>query len=705
MKSRNSKTTIVAGFGVIIVILIALVGTLLWHLQRNTHQLNELAIHEQAATLVLEMRQAALTRSLTLQRIAMTADPFLRDEQMMEFSKLGSDFIHAREQFDRLPMGDDRAVLWEMSRKHIVEDATAQAQTIELLREGRDDEAEALIQTHVIAIQKKVMYWMTQLLSEIQSDLQRVTDETATTNQETFTIMSVLGLIGVLTAASIAFYVLRSSTKAESELVVAREAALAANHHKSLFLANMSHEIRTPLTATIGFAETLLDKGQSQAEKDESIRTIIRNGRHLLGLINDILDLSKIESNKLTLETIEVSPLSMVSEVESLMGSLAREKGLTFEIDVEFPLPSQVRTDPTRLKQILLNLLSNAIKFTAKGAIRVSCRYNKLTDQLHLDIRDTGIGMTPEELAKMFQAFTQADASTTRKYGGTGLGLNISKRLAQLLGGDLTVESSKGVGTCFHLDIAANKPANAIDVSAWDATNRHDAKEAATAVPVLCGHVLVAEDSPDIQRLVSMYVRKTGAEVTLAENGQVAIEHALSGDFDLILMDMQMPVMDGVDATTWLRKTGYDKPIIALTANAMQEDRDRYGAAGINGFLPKPIVQADFFAVLANYLEPVSSGETDTNNVSDDDEFQKLVERFAASLPGMVDEISQAIAAGDLAVVRSIAHKLKGMGGSFGYPEITHIAAEIERLAMGGQIEGILEHYDHLAQQVHRGAA
>jgi len=485
--------------------------------------------------------------------------------------------------------------------------------------------------------------------------------------------------------------------RTEQELNESRELALSATKSKSQFLANMSHEIRTPLTSIIGFAETLLDSQSGEGEKTESVYTIIRNGRHLLTLINDILDLSKIESDNITLESMTVKPLTLLREIELLAGGLAREKGLTYTTDITFPIPKSIQTDPTRLKQILLNLVNNAVKFTEKGQIRILCRFDQRCHRLFLEVHDSGIGMSAEELAKLFQPFVQANASTTRKYGGTGLGLNISKRLAVLLGGEMSVNSVQGQGTRFLFYVPTNSEQTDEFIHSEEEIPHQSSAEIVTDVPTLAGHVLIAEDSPDIRRLVSMYVRKTGADASVAENGQIAVELALANHFDLVLMDMQMPILDGLEATKQLRNAGYNRPIVALTANAMVEDRERYRIAGADDFLSKPVSQPAFYALLRTYLKPAT---TSSNAAPSDINFQDLVRRFVARLPKMRDEINQALAKGNLKVVNSVAHKLKGLGGSFGFLEITRVAADIELLSEGYSSEPRSDLEEDLARKV-----
>lgn len=703
MKQSRSKTTILFGFGLIIVILISLIATLLFHINRNTLQLERLATSQKAEVQVLEMRQTVLERSIVVMRIAQNNDPFSREEYLEEFYRLGSAFLLAKERFEKIEMNADTRDLLDNMLRNAGRSGKLQVEVIEQFQLGQKVQGQRDLVERAFPAQQKVLKWLSVLLNDNQYLVNALTNEVNAANRRTFLIMSILGLVGVLTAFGIAWFVLRSSSRVEHELISAREEALSANHAKSRFLANMSHEIRTPLTAIIGFADMLGDNRQTQTEKIEAAHTISRNGRHLIGLINDILDLSKIESNKLDLERLNVSPLAVLAETESLMGSLARDKGLLYETQVDFPIPGLIQTDPIRLKQILLNLIGNAIKFTEKGSVHIHVNYDAEDEHLHFEIADTGIGMHPEAQAKLFQPFMQADVSTTRKYGGTGLGLNISKRLAELLGGNMSVQSSVDVGTRFHFSIATGRVQADKMIMNWDKQQSHHEIPEAVAIPDLHGKVLLAEDSPDIQRLVSMYIRKTGAEVTLAENGQVAVEQALGGEFDLILMDMQMPVMDGLEATEWLRKTGYDKPIVALTANAMQEDRERYRVAGADEFLSKPVVQAEFYAMLRIFLKQATA--TTQVSVNDDHEYQALVQRFTDNLPGMLDEIHQALIHGDHEAVRAVAHKLKGMGGSFGYPLITDIAGRIENLARENRIEAISPHFDNLKQQARKVAA
>ncbi|MEQ1568875.1 MAG: ATP-binding protein, partial [Myxococcota bacterium] len=372
-----------------------------------------------------------------------------------------------------------------------------------------------------------------------------------------------------------------------------RDAADAANRAKSEFLANMSHEIRTPLTAVLGYADLLTDGELTEDDRLAHVRTIRRNGEHLLMLLNDMLDLSKIEAGKMSIETIETSPSRIVADVASLMRVRAIEKGLTFDVRYLTSVPDTIRTDPTRLRQVVMNLVGNAIKFTSKGGVRLTVRCERPTTEaptLEIAVSDDGIGMTASQLSKLFQPFTQADTSTTRKYGGTGLGLVISKRLVEMMSGTVRVESLPGRGSTFLVSI----PTGSLDGVGMV----HDLQEAGSATPMpaqrssveLGGvRVLLAEDGPDNQVLLTTLLRRAGATVTVADNGRIAVDKATTGTFDVILMDMQMPEMDGYQAAATLRRKGYTKPVVALTAHAMSTDRDRCLAAGCDDFLTKPV--------------------------------------------------------------------------------------------------------------------
>lgn len=380
-------------------------------------------------------------------------------------------------------------------------------------------------------------------------------------------------------------------------------AILSANQAKSEFLANMSHELRTPLTAILGFTDLLLDEAGEDpefAERNGGLRTIRRNGEHLLELINDILDLSKIEAGKLNVEQTEVSPEKILHEVIALMHVRADAKNLPLSVEFEGAVPRLIRTDPTRLRQILINLIGNALKFTEQGSVKIRMRTVRQpggSAQLEFEVIDTGIGMTPDQMGRLFEPFTQADATCSRTFGGTGLGLAISRRLARMLGGDISVVSEYGCGSLFRLSIAIDV-AGVTDSSKPEATgnSRKGTAETPPAKPVATEprHILLAEDGPDNQRLVSMILRVAGHTLVVVENGREAVDAALQSrsegrPFDLILMDMQMPILDGYAAVRELRSRGYDLPIVALTAHAMSEDRAKCLAAGCDDYATKPI--------------------------------------------------------------------------------------------------------------------
>jgi signal transduction histidine kinase/CheY-like chemotaxis protein len=413
----------------------------------------------------------------------------------------------------------------------------------------------------------------------------------------------VLILIGV-SCACIFEPLIRAYASAGRALAQSAERAESASEAKSAFLANMSHEIRTPMTAIMGFSKLIADDPDGSLENlGEWSRTIEVNAKHLLGLINDVLDVSKVEAGRMTVERIPTDPARVAEEVASLMRVEASKKDVDLKVVYDTTIPPRIASDPLRLRQVLVNVVGNAVKFTGEGSVtvRVSCDPERET--LMYRIEDTGIGLTPEQLARIerFDAFVQADESTTRQFGGTGLGLRLCKTLLELLGGEIAIESEYGTGTVFTVTL----PTGPIDPACLVVPTRGGlvtpANEDQRKGQGLAGvRVLVVEDGADNRRLVAHYLKTAGADVRFAENGElgcVLVESAIGGDGaswtpDLILMDMQMPVLDGFGATRRLRNRGVRTPIIAVTAHAMASDRQACLDAGCDDYLSKPIDRA-----------------------------------------------------------------------------------------------------------------
>lgn len=409
------------------------------------------------------------------------------------------------------------------------------------------------------------------------------------------------------------------------DVAAARRAAEEAARVKAEFLANMSHEIRTPMTAILGYID-LMGEGCpnqcdfSRSERRRHLEIISRNARHLLDIINGILDLSKIEAGKLILEQVICAPAQLIADVLSLMRVRAGEKHLELEAQFVGPIPETIRSDATRIKQILINLTGNAIKFTERGKVSLVARCERIETndgndsrryRMIFEVRDTGIGITPNKIDLIFLPFAQADASTTRKYGGTGLGLIISKRLAGLLGGDIEVESVVGEGSVFRFWFETELAADAVWLENPPLTIRKRSEmqpyESSAAPEQVNCRILLAEDGPDNQRLITAFLKKMGATVELAENGRMAVEKiteasAAGRDFDIILMDMQMPELDGYQATQILRSCDYAGTIIALTAHAMTQDRQKCIDAGCDDYLTKPIDRRLLISTIRRWL-------------------------------------------------------------------------------------------------------
>ena len=415
--------------------------------------------------------------------------------------------------------------------------------------------------------------------------------------------------------------------QAKAELEATNAQLKAADATKSQFLANMSHEIRTPMTAILGYAELVAETidccercpahsgCSSRSENHTSMATIRRNGEHLLGLINDILELSRVETGKMTVDRIPCSLVTLVEETAALMQAQAAAKGLAFNTEYLGPIPEAIHSDPGRLRQILINLVGNAIKFTETGGVRVIVRL--VTDapapMIQFDVVDTGIGMSPDQAGQLFRPFTQADGSMTRRFGGTGLGLTISRSLARLLGGDVSIiETQPNLGTRFRLMVATG-PLEGVrmlehSLSLATTSQQEQSHAPPRSLDTLRGvRVLFAEDGPDNLRLISQMLKRASIQVVTVDNGQAAVMAALNAraagtPFDVVLMDMQMPVLDGYEATRTLRERGYTEAIIALTAHAMTNDRDKCLQAGCDDYASKPITQAALLEMIRRHL-------------------------------------------------------------------------------------------------------
>ena len=479
------------------------------------------------------------------------------------------------------------------------------------------------------------------------------------------------------------------------ERSVARERQ--ANRYKSQFLASMSHELRTPMNAIVGYAELLGRPNVDRQKQEAWLSAIRRSTDHLLSLVNDVLDLSKIEAGQMTVQPRPCRLAELVGEVEGLLRGNAEEKLLGFEVEYLRPVPETIQTDPTRFKQVLINLVGNAIKFTEKGSVTIQVDLGERVNgakELLVMVSDTGVGIEPDQLEQLFRPFYQVHASPDARSGGTGLGLDISRHLARLLGGEITVVSEPGRGSrfTFHLSLGSEESAQ------LSLPDQRDDPGAPLALdePFLKGRrVLIVDDNADNREVLRFLLAETGCVCESAENGALGVKaaaeaHARGAAFDVVLMDMNMPVMDGYAATAELVRRGVPSPIVALTALATKDDEERCRAAGCIDYVTKPVVPSLFFETILRHVAVTEEAppeqvvhETRGFSLVDNPRFAPLIRRYLESFPDQIAALREAHAEGRIDEVRTRVHRLRGTASNYGFPQVTEAAGRCEDAIRG----------------------
>jgi len=483
---------------------------------------------------------------------------------------------------------------------------------------------------------------------------------------------------------------LRANVRRMEQLMVQKAEAEAASQTKSRFIAHMSHEIRTPMNSIMGFSELALD-GEISPKTRDYLTKILENSQWLLHIINDILDISKIESGKMELEHVPFDLHRLFAACRTMVMPKAIDKGLLIHFYAEPSIGKMPLGDPTRLLQVLVNLLSNAVKFTSTGMVKLISSVKDMSETsatMSFEISDTGIGMTPEQMQKIFTPFVQAQSGTTRKYGGTGLGLAIVKNIVEMMGGQLSAESMPGVGSKFSFELTFDT----VDMNEggrFEKNITHSGMEK----PTFQGEVLLCEDNAMNQQVISEHFARVGLKTVVAENGKTGVDMVQSRmqrgekQFDLIFMDIHMPVMDGLEAAARILEFNIGIPVVAMTANVMASDRERYRTSGMSDYVGKPFTSQELWSCLLKYFTPVSWQPVSgiQHMLAENTLRQKLIDYFVKNNQARLSKISEAISTGDIKLAHRLAHTLKSNAGQLGKILLQRAAENVEQQLKDGE--------------------